>query len=241
MSNTTSYLYTAHFVMGFARMAGVLHEAVTSQSGDRHTQSTKRGNAATWCFSLKSMRSRSRRSSYVLWMSGGVLAGSILIGNASGANAETIIYLLRHAEPETDGTRDPHLNPEGRARARWLAEYFAERGIEQIYSTELNRTRETAGPLAERLGLDILPYDSRDLEGFAGELRELDQVVLVSGHSNTTPDLVNALVGEERFQWLQAYQFDFIFRVVLTADGQSRVSIDFSQPPSVYGDHPSEK
>lgn len=154
--------------------------------------------------------------------------------------ADTVIYLVRHAETEADGTRDPHLNVVGDVRARWLATYFRGRGIEKIYSTDLNRTRETAQYTAGQFNRPIDTYDPDDLEGFAEELRGLDSIAVVFGHSNTTPELVNHLIGEERFQWLQHWQYDMIFRVFIGSNGETRVSIDYSQPRSFYGDDPGE-
>lgn len=155
--------------------------------------------------------------------------------------AETVVYLVRHGEAEATDSADRALNPEGRARALWLADYFKNKGITGIYSTDFVRTRQTAGPTAKALELPVEIYAHDQLRTFAQALRSQDGVFLVAGHSNTTPDLVNALIGEERFEWLQHFQHDFIFKIFMDQSGRSRVSIDYSQPRSRYGDHPSEK
>ena len=58
-----------------------------------------------------------------------------------------------------------HLNAAGQAQAAQLAERLAQAPIAALYSSPLERARETAAPLAERLGLEI-----RTCEDF-GEIR----------------------------------------------------------------------
>lgn len=53
-----------------------------------------------------------------------------------------------------------HLNEEGRAQAERLAERLGKVPIDMICSSPMERTRETAAPIAERLGLEV-----RVLEG----------------------------------------------------------------------------
>lgn len=107
-----------------------------------------------------------------------------------------VLILVRHAETEPDGTRNPPLSPPGRERARRLAEVLIDAGLDAVYSTDYVRTRGTAAPVAERLALGVALYDPRDLHAFAGQLLGRGERALVVGHSNTTPALVEALGGE---------------------------------------------
>ncbi|MEO1641906.1 MAG: phosphoglycerate mutase family protein [Pseudomonadota bacterium] len=114
------------------------------------------------------------------------------------------IYLVRHAEKVTDGDamlvedpKDPPLTADGQARSEALADILGEAGITQIWSTDTIRTRKTAAPLAEQLGLEVELYDASELERFAALLLERPgESVLVVGHSNTTPQLVETLGGD---------------------------------------------
>src|SRR5688572_19684745 len=70
-----------------------------------------------------------------------------------------MIYLIRHAAPQ-DGTGirydiapGPSLSPNGRQEARAVADFLAERGIEVVIHSPLDRTSQTAAILAEGLGL----------------------------------------------------------------------------------------
>ena len=71
------------------------------------------------------------------------------------------LVLVRHALPvrvdegEVDGPADPHLAPAGRAQAEAAAAWLAEEAIDAIWSSPMRRARETAAPLAARLGLTV--------------------------------------------------------------------------------------
>ncbi|WP_051881369.1 alpha/beta fold hydrolase [Parvularcula oceani] len=120
---------------------------------------------------------------------------SALQDRAHGESALQVqIFLLRHAEAGS-GSADPALTEEGRQRAEAIAEQLADVPFEAIYTTDYRRTRETAAPLAEVIGLEPRFYDPRDLRGFAATLAESGGPVLVVGHSNTTPALVALLGG----------------------------------------------
>lgn len=73
----------------------------------------------------------------------------------------TILFLIRHASTETAGklltgqTRGIHLNDRGREEALRLAERVRGVKIRAVYSSPLERCRETATPLARALGLPV--------------------------------------------------------------------------------------
>lgn len=110
------------------------------------------------------------------------------------------IYLVRHAEKEYGD--NPPLSPAGRKRADALAKRMSNTGLEKIYSTNYERTLKTAEPAARQRGLIVEQYDPRDLKGFAESLKEeageTRGAILVVGHSNTTPYLVQLLSGQEQ-------------------------------------------
>lgn len=73
----------------------------------------------------------------------------------------TVLMLVRHADTDAAGrrltgwTRGVHLNAHGRREAAGLAERLDGVPIRAIYSSPLERCRETAAPLARGLGLSI--------------------------------------------------------------------------------------
>src|SRR5437868_14333148 len=77
----------------------------------------------------------------------------------------TIVHLLRHGEVENPAGiiygRLPgyHLTANGRAMASAAADYFADRPGVARFCSPLERAQETARPVAERLGLDVVTAD----------------------------------------------------------------------------------
>jgi probable phosphomutase (TIGR03848 family) len=75
-----------------------------------------------------------------------------------------IFLLIRHGETDFNKKMllpgrlpDVHLNKKGRGQAQLLVEKLGGVPIKAIYSSPLERTMETAGPLAKALKLDIIP------------------------------------------------------------------------------------
>ncbi|MEM5566419.1 phosphoglycerate mutase family protein [Psychroserpens sp. AS72] len=114
----------------------------------------------------------------------------------------TTYYFIRHAEKDrTDATnRNPDLNELGLKRADRWADYFKNIKLDAIYSTNYNRTQQTAQPTAKDKNLEILDYDPSALytDDFAKATK--GKTVLVVGHSNTTPAFVNMVLGEKKHE-----------------------------------------
>ncbi|MBL7473422.1 SixA phosphatase family protein [Robertkochia sediminum] len=110
----------------------------------------------------------------------------------------TVFYLIRHAEKDRSdaGNRDPELTPEGLQRATYWKEVFREIPLAAVYSTNYNRTYQTALPTAQAKDLEVLRYepDTTDLKHWAAQYP--GKHILIVGHSNTTPALANQLMGE---------------------------------------------
>lgn len=70
------------------------------------------------------------------------------------------LILVRHAEPvrivDADGPADPPLAERGLEQAVALAEYLGEEPISAVWSSPMQRARETAAPLATALGVDVV-------------------------------------------------------------------------------------
>jgi 2,3-bisphosphoglycerate-dependent phosphoglycerate mutase len=118
----------------------------------------------------------------------------------------TTMILLRHAEKDTSAAgstmmaANPALSKEGEARAARLPEVLKEYTPDLFYSTDYTRTKATITPLARKFGKEIATYDPRKLADIAAELQKLTgKTIVVAGHSNTTPRLVNLLIGEKKY------------------------------------------
>jgi broad specificity phosphatase PhoE len=105
-------------------------------------------------------------------------------------------YVVRHLNTPA-GERDPDLLPEGSRVAALLPAWFERERARPvaIYVSDYKRTRQTAGPLAARLGLQLTLYDPADTPALIARVRAEPGPVLIVGHSNTVPDIVAALDG----------------------------------------------
>ena len=118
----------------------------------------------------------------------------LLIGTASFAGDDTYtLYLVRHAEKQADGSRDPALTKAGQQRAVYLATWLTDKRIEDIWSSDYRRTRDTAQPLANQLDIETSIYDPRNQPLLTGHLLGRKNTALVVGHSNTIPELARLL------------------------------------------------
>ncbi|MDZ4812975.1 MAG: phosphoglycerate mutase family protein [Pseudomonadota bacterium] len=120
----------------------------------------------------------------------------------SGSNAEQLVILVRHAEKALDQGKDPGLTSVGEARAQSLRHVLEHANVAVIITTEWQRTRATATPLAESLKLTPIVVDSSagPADGHADRVaaavrKHQADVVLVVGHSNTVPAIIKALGG----------------------------------------------
>lgn len=140
------------------------------------------------------------------------------------AQESTTFILVRHAEKADDGTKNPPLNEIGKERAKALADHLKETDITAIYSTDFKRTRQTVQQIADAEGLQIKSYDPFSSTALDMMFEnESGGIVLISGHSNTTPLLANQLIGEERYQQFDDSDYDNLFIVVAVEKGKGNV------------------
>ena len=182
---------------------------------------------------------RERIRAVLLIPAAALLCGSSPAVAADEAAAGTTVFLVRHAEalypPPEDAPRNPPLNRIGHRRAARLAQVLSDAGISGILSTDLHRTLQTAGPLAERLGLEIERYDHRALPALAQRLAATPGRFLVSGHSNTTPEMVRLLGGDPGEPIDEKTEFDRLY-VVTLAPGRpvSTLLLHYGEPPGTW-------
>lgn len=134
----------------------------------------------------------------------------------------TTYYLIRHAEKDrSDKTnRNPNLNEDGLKRAENWSKVFEHINFDAVYSTNYNRTIQTAEPTAKEKNLEVQFYDPRQL--YSKEFADATQgkTVLVVGHSNTTPAFVNAILGEKKYDDIDDNDNSCLFIVTITGDNK---------------------
>jgi broad specificity phosphatase PhoE len=83
----------------------------------------------------------------------------------AGISSVTVFHLVRHGEHALQGkilagrTGGIGLSAKGRSEALAVAERLGEEKIEALYASPLDRTRETAEILGDRLGLPVVVRD----------------------------------------------------------------------------------
>lgn len=152
--------------------------------------------------------------------------GAFLFASSAAVYAQSgeITYILiRHAEKDTTpalSRTDVNLSPAGSERALRLIDTVRQYNPEQIFSTIFQRTRQTVTPLAVNLHPDyrlmIQFYDHSEMEQLAERLLKVNaRTVLVVGHNNTTPQLANLLIKQEKYQMLPESEYSKMWIIKL--------------------------
>ena len=149
-------------------------------------------------------------------------------------NAQTTRYIIvRHAEKDTTLANaklmasDPPLNSVGETRALSLADKLKDYKINQIYSSNYKRTKATASPIAKAQNLNVAIYDPRNLDAFATQLLSSEntgKTILIVGHSNSSPKLVNLLIKQDQYKDLDESIYD-TYWIVTSKNGKSKAKM----------------
>ncbi|MGQ0541776.1 MAG: phosphoglycerate mutase family protein [Blastocatellia bacterium] len=123
-------------------------------------------------------------------------------------SSTTIVLLVRHGERNdtascTPPTNNPPLNSAGQTRADTLAHVTEDTGLQAIYASELCRTQQTVQPIADDLGLTVNNVNQHAADGSANvddlvaqiKAGNQGQKILVAGHSETVPLIIEKLGG----------------------------------------------
>ena len=149
----------------------------------------------------------------------------------------TTVYLVRHAEKAATPAADPPLLEAGTKRAEELARTLGKAGIKAIYTSQYQRTKLTAEPLAKQLGMvstaipvkmstanprEISPqYLTEMVERISSSASDS---VLIVGHNNTVPAIIKALGGDIIVPTIDETMFDDLFVVTVYAKGKAKVA-----------------
>ncbi|MGK7371439.1 MAG: SixA phosphatase family protein [Candidatus Halalkalibacterium sp. M3_1C_030] len=149
---------------------------------------------------------------------------STFVIETAQAQELTTFILVRHAEKVDDGTKDPAISEEGKLRAQRLADHLENTSLTAIYSTPYRRTQSTVRAIAGTHNLEIQAYDPF-ADNMLNKMLESNRggIILISGHSNTTPHLVNRLIGKEKLDQLEESDYDNLFIVTVTEIGKGKL------------------
>ena len=122
--------------------------------------------------------------------------------SACASDKTTTYYLIRHAEKDRTNTtnKNPNLNSNGVIRAEKWAKHFENIVLDAVYSTDYNRTQQTAAPTAKSKGLIVQSYNPSKMYDSIFKKNTKGKTILVVGHSNTTPVFANAILGQKKYK-----------------------------------------
>ncbi|HYD51952.1 MAG TPA: phosphoglycerate mutase family protein [Gemmatimonadaceae bacterium] len=170
-----------------------------------------------------------------LTLAGAQQAQGHAAGHGAGHDAEhaahlaatTTVILVRHAERAGEPAADPGITPAGEARARSLVQVVKDAGVGAIVTTQFQRTKLTAQPAAEALGItpEVVAASGQDHpQAVARYIKEkhAGKTVLVVGHSNTINAIALAL-GAPHPGVIEDSVYDNLFVVTFGMDGKGRL------------------
>ncbi len=139
------------------------------------------------------------------------------IKEVPSVNIDATFYLLRHAEKVRTDPKDPDpsLNIDGLMRSKRWAAYFEPIKIDAIYVTKYMRTKQTVSLIAQQKQVSPTRYNPNTIYSEEFLKQNDGKTVLISGHSNTTPHLVNQLIGQEKFKDMDDSDNSTLFKVTI--------------------------
>ena len=153
--------------------------------------------------------------------------------HAQARGDSTVVILVRHAEKAAVGggffNSNPPLTPEGERRARDLYAIARRYGVDAIFVTQFQRTRQTAAPAAKGLGVKPRMIPMLGGERLARETvdsifaHHAGQAVLVVGHQTSISRMVE-LLGGPVLGDICSLSHSNLFVVVLTPGRPARVT-----------------
>jgi 2,3-bisphosphoglycerate-dependent phosphoglycerate mutase len=129
----------------------------------------------------------------------------------------TTIFLIRHAN-KVDNSKNPDLSKEGLERAEHWKTILAQVPIKAVYSTDFLRTVQTATPTAASKNLEIIKYDPKTLDLEQLKKEHKGQAILIVGHSNTTPDLVNKIINQKVYAPIDDTVFGNLYLITISGN-----------------------
>lgn len=121
-----------------------------------------------------------------------VIVGCLVVFPAFAETSPTTVLLVRHAEKLLTGG-DVDLTEAGRARARELVGVVEGAGLDLAIASQYKRTQQTIEPAVAELDLPTLELLEPVDVAKAILTDHRGKTVLVAGHSNTVPQIVEAL------------------------------------------------
>lgn len=132
----------------------------------------------------------------------------------------TTFYFIRHAEKDLSNSEDldPELTQKGLGRAMNWVNIFDRISLDVIYATNYQRTSMTAAPISVKKNIDINYFDPKEKGALQLLNENVGKKILVVGHSNTTPEMVNELLGSNKYAQMEDSDFGSLYVVSMVGN-----------------------
>jgi broad specificity phosphatase PhoE len=177
------------------------------------------------------MHGNSKMYEFILFISNPIqlknIASILFISILFFSCSTTTYYLVRHAE-KADSSSDPTLSSAGIVRANALKDVLSSKNISSIYVTNYQRTQQTAAPLATASGITPTIITASSTSTLIAALRTTkgNRRVLVVGHSNTVPQVIDSLMKSPQHILIADDDFDNFYIVSIRHGLSTKKKLD---------------
>lgn len=113
--------------------------------------------------------------------------------------AEIDVYAMRHLPKQSiPGEKDPGLSDKGKVLARELAMQTFAKSLDAVFYSPYKRSKESVLYVLESKKIPAIEYDASHSQSLVNDINKnyCQQTVLIVGHSNTVPEIVQLLGGK---------------------------------------------
>lgn len=146
------------------------------------------------------------------------------------ASGTTKIFILRHTE-KIDDSEDPGLSEAGRERAQYWKKVLQHTAIDHVYTTDFKRNRQTAAIISDDSSVKPELYYPMSFEVLKFLNNIQGKTVLIIGHSNTIPDMVNRLINDNKYPPMSHKNYNILYLVTINKNGDSSSTMLHIEPP----------
>jgi DNA-binding winged helix-turn-helix (wHTH) protein/broad specificity phosphatase PhoE len=149
---------------------------------------------------------------------------------SESSSKTTQIFILRHTE-KADDSENPDLSAKGIERAKYWKKVLQHTEIDHVYTTDFKRNIETALLISDNNSVKPELYYpmSFDVQKFLKLIK--GETVLIIGHSNTIPDMVNRLINENKYPPMSHKNYNILYLITINENGDSSSSMLHIETP----------
>ncbi len=151
--------------------------------------------------------------------------------NQESASQTTQLYIIRHTEKASDTAENPDLSPAGIERAKYWKKVLQHIEFDQVFTTDFIRNVQTAKLVATESNIKPELYYPMSFDVLKFLQLVQGQKVLIIGHSNTIPDMVNRLIDETKYPPMSHENYNLLYLITINQNGDTSSSLLHIEKP----------